>query len=244
MKLVLSVPKEGLKEKNVLKYIEWGERKSYKKPYFKKDPWYSRSGREADILIPRGIYQRFICFNNKIGLISSDRFVEIFLRTKKKHIDQVSALLNSTLYFLMLELYCRTNLGQGALDVQPTDIRKIPVPDLNKLSKILNRKLKQTFRQISKYEVGSIFSELNASCTEEVSLDKIKPDRRELDQIIMGEILGLTNEEQLGVYRAVVDLVKSRIEKAKSTGKNKKIVEGIDVTALKNTVIERIKKES
>jgi len=49
--------------------------------------------------------------------------------------------------------------------------------------------------------------------------------------------------ESLEVYRAVIDLVKSRIEKAKSFGKKKKTKEGIDLNALKNTVIERIKKE-
>ena len=58
----------------------------------------------------------------------------------------------------------------------------------------------------------------------------------------MGEILGLTDEEQLEVYRAVIDLVKFRIEKAKSV-KSNKTIEGIDVDALKNAVIERIKRE-
>ena len=51
---------------------------------------------------------------------------------------------------------------------------------------------------------------------EEVSLDKVKSDRRELDKIVMGEILGLSDGDQLEIYRAVIDLVKSRIEKANS----------------------------
>jgi hypothetical protein len=41
------------------------------------------------------------------------------------------------------------------------------------------------------------------------------PDRRELDKIIF-EVLGLTEEEQLEVYRAVLELVKNRLLKAKS----------------------------
>lgn len=86
--------------------------------------------------------------------------------------------------------------------------------------------------------------EIGATSPEEVSLDKIKPDRRALDKIVMGEILGLTDEEQLEVYQAVVDLVKSRIEKARSFGDKKKTKEGIDVDALKNVIIEKIKKES
>jgi hypothetical protein len=50
---------------------------------------------------------------------------------------------------------------------------------------------------------------------EEVSFDRIMPDRRELDKIVF-EVLGLTEEEQLEVYRAVLELVKNRLLKAKS----------------------------
>jgi hypothetical protein len=50
---------------------------------------------------------------------------------------------------------------------------------------------------------------------EEVSFDRIMPDRRELDKIVF-EALGLTEEEQLEVYRAVLELVKNRLLKAKS----------------------------
>ncbi|MCX8083272.1 MAG: hypothetical protein N3D17_07835, partial [bacterium] len=66
---------------------------------------------------------------------------------------------------------------------------------------------------------------------------------RELDKIIMGEILGLTEDEQLEVYRTVVDLVKSRIEKAKSV-KKKNIKEGIDIDILRNTIIRKIKEKN
>jgi hypothetical protein len=92
--------------------------------------------------------------------------------------------------------------------------------------------------------ISYIFAELGASSPAEVSLDKVKPDRRELDKIIMGEILGLTDEEQLEVYRAVIDLVKSRIEKAKSFGKKKKTKGGIDINALVKTVMDEIGEET
>lgn len=49
----------------------------------------------------------------------------------------------------------------------------------------------------------------------DVRLDKVMPDRMELDRIIF-EALGLTEEEQLEVYRAVVELVKNRLVKARS----------------------------
>ena len=42
----------------------------------------------------------------------------------------------------------------------------------------------------------------------------------------MRDILGLSEKEHLEVYQAVVDLVKSRLEKAKSVGKKSKKNEG------------------
>jgi len=41
------------------------------------------------------------------------------------------------------------------------------------------------------------------------------PDRRELDKIVF-EALGLTEDEQLQVYRVVLELVKNRLLKAKT----------------------------
>ncbi len=56
----------------------------------------------------------------------------------------------------------------------------------------------------------------------------------------MGDILGLTDDEQLEVYRAVVDLAKSRIEKAKSLGKTGKTKEGFDIDMLTRTIKEKL----
>ena len=51
---------------------------------------------------------------------------------------------------------------------------------------------------------------------EDVSLDKMKPDRRKLDKIVISEILRLTDNEQLEIYCAVAELVKNRLVKARS----------------------------
>ncbi|MBI4722313.1 MAG: hypothetical protein HY769_04835 [Candidatus Stahlbacteria bacterium] len=55
----------------------------------------------------------------------------------------------------------------------------------------------------------------------------------------MGEILGLTDEEQLEVYKAVIDLVKSRIDKARSVDNNKKLMDEIE--GLGKSLVERVK---
>lgn len=137
-------------------------------------------------------------------------------------------ILNSTLSSFTFEILTRTSLGGGAGRLLKLDIINFPILnpiyfDLKKISS-----LEYFFNR----EILSIFEELGfPKCTqkncnhpehpyeyvkpEEVSFDRIMPDRRELDKIVF-EVLGLTEEEQLEVYRAVLELVKNRLLKAKS----------------------------
>jgi hypothetical protein len=137
-------------------------------------------------------------------------------------------ILNSTLSSFTFEILTRTSLGGGAGRLLKLDIINFPILnpiyfDLKKFSS-----LEYFFNR----EILSIFEELGfPKCTqkncnhpehpyeyvkpEEVSFDRIMPDRRELDKIVF-EVLGLTEEEQLEVYRAVLELVKNRLLKAKS----------------------------
>ena len=118
-------------------------------------------------------------------------------------------------------------------------VEHLGIPNPSELSKKIRAKLENSFHKLSKTSCDSIFEEIGTNSPEEVSLDKIKPDRRELDEIVMGEILGLTEEEQLEVYRAVVDLVRSRLEKAGSVPKQAKR-KGVDVGALAEGVLREI----
>jgi len=52
--------------------------------------------------------------------------------------------------------------------------------------------------------------------------------------------VNLTKDKQLEVYRAVVDLVRSRIEKAKSVDKKGKTKEGLDVELLTKAIKEKL----
>jgi hypothetical protein len=98
------------------------------------------------------------------------------------------------------------------------------------------------FKKFLQRPMENIFKELGATSPDEASLNKVKPDRRKLDKIIMGDILDLTEEEQLEVYRAVVDLVKSRIDKAKSVKKKGKIKEGVDVEHVSRVIMDKLGK--
>ncbi|TRZ54156.1 hypothetical protein D4Q76_02935, partial [archaeon] len=147
----------------------------------------------------------------------------------------LSAYLNSTISYLFVELNGRVTLGEGALDnmTYETALLNIISPKLFDKHK---DKISKAFSQLSSREIGSVFSEIGAQNPDEVSLEKVKPDRRELDKIIMGEILGLSDSEQIEVYKAIIHLVKSRIEKAKSVKKKSK-QKGPNVEAIAERII-------
>ena len=59
-----------------------------------------------------------------------------------------------------------------------------------------------------------------------------------MDKIVIQDILGLSEAEHLEIYRAVVDLVRSRLDKAKSVGKKGKNAEASLENALRESVDE------
>jgi len=72
----------------------------------------------------------------------------------------------------------------------------------------------------AKFAVGSIFEECGIDPSKPIRGQEPNPlpDRAELDNIVFDE-LGLTEEERKEVYWAVCELVKQRLEKARSLKK-------------------------
>ena len=239
--LMITEPFESLKGSNVLNYLKTVEEK-YTELKKMKFWWRLENRSPAQLIIIRTPFDRHIVLLNNVEAYAYDHN-EVLV--EKKYSKQLCAYLNSTLFVLLREIFGRTSLGQGVLKLEKSDLEKIPVINVREISTTILKKLEKALEKMSKREIGKIFEEIGASSPEEVSLDKVKPDRRELDKIVMGEILGLTEEEQLEVYKAVVKLVKERIEKAKSVEKKakkekispEKIAEGllreIDISKLK-----------
>jgi len=74
----------------------------------------------------------------------------------------------------------------------------------------------------AKFAVGSIFDDCGIDPNKPIREQEPNPlpDRAELDNIIFDE-LGLTEEERKEVYWAVCELVKQRLEKARSLKKER-----------------------
>ena len=238
--LMIQKDKKKLKGKNILKYIRQGERNGFhlRPTCASRVRWYDLGYQKP----PDGIWfkafnDRFFAPENIGQYFSSDRFYALYCKNKANK-NKLSLYLNSTLPVLIVELFGRVNLGEGALDNMTYEAASMFVLDVTKESLGDGR----IFKKLLQRPLETIFKELGASAPDEVSFEKVKPDRRKLDEIVMGDILGLTEEEHLEVYKAVIDLVKSRLDRAKSVKKKGKVNEGVDLEHVSRNIMEKLGK--
>ena len=245
--LICHKQKEELKQTNVLKYILWGEesgRAFHKRPTCSsRSPWYSLAigWNYAPLIFPAKVGERMPVFVNE-NVFEDKKLYGVTPKNKEDTL-LLGALMNSTVSRLTIEHTCRQLTGAQAIaDIDVVVVEHLIIPNPSELSEKTRRKLENSFRKLSKTSCDSIFKEIGAKSPEKVSLDKVKPERRELDKIVMAEILGLSDKEQVELYKAVIDLVKSRIERARSVSKIKK-VKGVNVGALADSILSELNTE-
>ena len=242
--LLVHEGRENLKGTMILKYIQRGEGQGFdtRPTCASRERWFDLGRRHPrTVLWQRLHFGRHIVFHNKSQVFADDGFFEIS-PFDGELTSILCGLLNSTVYALIKELFGSVGLGQGSLYTSEIDLLAIPIIDPRKLNKTVKDGIESAFSRLVQRSIGSVFDEIGSSSAENVSLDKVKPDRRDLDKIVMGEVLRLSNDEQLEVYKAIIDLVKARIEKAKSVRKRKKKIKGINVDALVEDIFEEVGK--
>lgn len=232
--------KNKLKKKKVLSYIKHGENKGFdeRKTCRARKLWYSINYRKPwPILHPMIHHDRQTILLNRSRVQVDHNLFEIKPRKGYPCIPLLCFLL-STVSMLIKEVLGRSNLGEGALKTEGIDVQRLLVP--RNFSRETKQSILNLVRKYPDASINSIFDDLTGGESGEITLDNIRPERRELDRIIMGEVLGLTETEQLEVYRAVIDMVKSRIDKAKSVESKSKIADGVDIDILTGTVVNYI----
>jgi type I restriction-modification system DNA methylase subunit len=225
--------KKDLKGTNALRYIEEAEKRGIiVAPTFKgRKYWYQIPElKTAELLWPDLRYEKHICHINQDKVPFEHNYYGIVPKNPKNR-RALCAYLNSTVAWLFIEIYGRTGLGQGAIRLVGHDLRIFPVIQVE------HKKVSHAFKKLCQRTIDTVFKEIGAKSANNVSLENVRADRRILDQIIMGEILGLTPDAQLEVYRAVIDLVKSRIDRAKSVKRRIK-PSVIDVDSIVTSIIE------
>jgi len=222
--LFVNKNKKELKGTNVLKYINWGEERDlHKRPTCaSRELWYDLGERKVTkVLFLRASADKHATYYSEIPLLHDQTFYSIY----SKYDYLVAALLNTTLinsFFREIYSGAGSALGLGALWSAVYEVLNLPILEPSKIPKSIIDKIKNIFAKLSVRPVESIFKELGATIPDDVSLGKVKQDRRNLDEIVICEILGLTERDQLEIYRAVIELVSSRTQRAKTFGKSSK----------------------
>jgi hypothetical protein len=239
--LLIHKDKEELRGTNVLKYIEWGEEQGFheRPTCASRQRWYELSEVQGNLLCMMSLNDRHIFWLNEVNSFIDARLYGIFLHPNYSDKARIlSAILNSSFVPIFVELWGRMNLGQGALDVKVYEYGNIPIIEPSAVENHAD-KIYAILNEISRRKIESVFEEIGAKAPEEVSIDKVEPKRRALDKIIMENILGLSKEDQVEVYKAVIDLVKTRIERAKTVTRRKK-KKSVDIEALANSIVTRL----
>ncbi len=215
-------------------YIKYGEKRKYheRPTCASRNPWYSlgRDWDYAPIIFPAKVGERMpIVLNDEV--FEDKKFYGIIPK-EKDNLICLAGLLNSTLSRFFIEFTCRQLTGAQAIaDIDVVIVESLPIISPLKISSGIKDSIINAFNKLSITKAESLFKEI-ALESDALKLDTIKPSRRSLDKIVMGDILGLTEEEQLEVYRAVVDLVRSRLDKAKSVkGKKQEKDEVIELVS-------------
>ena len=177
-----------------LDYIKWGESQEYhQRPSCRgRARWWDLGKRE----IPALSFNYLISSTARTlftldSCYTSDNFQEV--HTDSALTLPLCASLNSSLFQLMVNMAGRSNFGGGLLKIQTYEISELLCLD----------------PKIFAFENEAIFAS--------TAWEMLKPseDRRSLDAIIFDR-LNLTKGERDGVYEAVVNLVESRLRKARS----------------------------
>ena len=197
--------KKELRGTNALKYIEWGEKGEFhKRPSCSgRQRWWEAPDLEGNMFWVKET-------NDRLGVFVSNNHMLCDCRLYyTKGNSQLQNSVNATLFGFISEILSRGGLGEGA--------KSLMVYEVNNLLTLNPASLKVNQLILGKRDLKSIFEELGISPNLPIreQTPNPLPDRKALDDIVF-DILGLTHEERNEVYWSVCELVKNRLEKARS----------------------------
>ncbi|MEO0118815.1 MAG: hypothetical protein ABIK66_06805, partial [candidate division WOR-3 bacterium] len=202
-----------LKGTKALEYIKWGEKQGYHRLETVKNRkfWFILDFKMAKILMLRASADRPAFYIAENSIAHDQTFYSVNIN-HSEYEETLGMILNNTFTnFLSREIESGASsaLGQGVkwsavyeskrlLVLVPKLIRKRKFPIINRMP-------------------NSIFTELGFDPDKPIREQEPNPlpDRKALDDIVF-DALGLTEEERKEVYWSVAELVKNRLEKAKS----------------------------
>ncbi|MCL6536112.1 MAG: hypothetical protein K6U77_08575 [Armatimonadetes bacterium] len=209
-------------------YIQWGEGQGYHlRPTCKgRVKWWELVKTSSKILALRATNDRPAFYYSPTEVCHDQTF---YSATSQWDESLFSALLNCSFTNWLLrevESGASAMLGLGALWAAVYEIQNLQIPNPAVFTASQRERLLKAFERMAQREVRSIFEELgypkpdrdygniDPNALTLAQVQRASPDRFELDAVVF-EVLGLDDAERLAVYRAVVELVRNRLVKAK-----------------------------
>lgn len=194
--LLLPEDRSMLAGTNVLTRIERAEREGiHLRPSVRhRDVWWSLQPPPiAHIIIAKYQADRWLVCANTIQAYFTDAFIGVTLYEPSR-IESITLWMNSTMGLFLTEL---VRLEDNVLDITVRDAQEFPIAGDAILDAIDCKK----HQPLTRRPVRSLFAEFGASSADSVRQETIHRDRRKLDEWLMRDVLGLTDEEQRWVYR-------------------------------------------
>ncbi len=190
--------KSELKGTAALEYIRWGESQGFhKRPSCRtRQRWWTLDFLVGEFLWWKSIGERYCFFWNKQHIPTDQRNYYLNIIDSKFRSKSLVLSLNCTLDRLLIEASAREMTGAYT-------IIEMPVAD------VANKRM--LYFDLEDIDADKFLNRPTVSVFEEIH----QPDRRALDDVVF-DVLGLTSGEREAVYEAVVNLVRARLEKARS----------------------------
>lgn len=210
-------------------YIQWGEGQGYQynPTCAAREVWWALSANKSSIKIPMFFRERFF-FAVSDAFCDAQLYDATLKDNEKANEVLVVSLLCNTMFLLQAEIGGRHyGGGGGPLKFQVYETKQSLIPNPAAFTAAQRERLLEAFERMAQREVRSIFEELgypkpsrdysniDPDALTLAQVQRASPDRFELDAVVF-EVLGLSDAERLAVYRAVVELVRNRLVKAKS----------------------------
>ncbi|MCM8772323.1 MAG: BREX-1 system adenine-specific DNA-methyltransferase PglX [Candidatus Omnitrophica bacterium] len=202
-----------LRGTKALEYIKWGEKQKYHEleTMRNRNPWFALNFKMTKILMLRASADRPAFYISEKSIFHDQTFYSVNL--KNQEFEEILGMLfnNTFTNFLSREIEsgASSSLGQGVKWSAVYESRRL-------LVLVPNTILKKDLPLIKRMP-SSIFTELGFDPDKPIREQEPNPlpDRKVLDDIVF-DALGLTEEERKEVYWSVAELVKNRLEKARS----------------------------
>jgi len=201
--------KRALAGTNALRYVEWGESRGFhtRPTCAVRDRWYDIGERPpAQLAWIKGVWNRHFCPllpSEHIALDQQVYGVELLEPALRK---VIAALLNSTWTALCTELGGRVNFGEGILWIAAYEAGQLPLPDPARIPDAQAAALEAAFDALAARPVLPL--------AEQVTL----PGRHTLDETVF-DLLQLDTAERQAMRTAAVELVQTRLTRARSVGR-------------------------